>query len=359
MPQDVKIWKIIKGRTLEEIKKSRLKFEEQIEDWLEEDISMISPDLMVIGRQVETDFGGVIDLLCIDSTGDLVLIELKRDKTPRDVTAQVLDYAAWVKDLSNDKIQEIANSYLGDRGPLEKAFKERFGEELPEILNEHHKMLIVASQIDSSTERIVEYLSDTYGVNINAITFHYFEDSEGNEFLARVFLIEPEQVEYRTRTRTTSKRKPNLTFKELEELADSRGVGELYRKLVDGLSSVFEIKRTTRSAITFIGTINGSQLTLFSIIPGESQSPRIFPGKSEIEQGLRFQAYIDRLAKYFSVSKEEIIRILPPNLQEFVAWRGGPKTLAGYIQSFEEVERIVQGFKTFRNRDASSTKPNE
>ena len=150
MPQDVKIWEIQDRNTLKEIEKSKLEMEERIEDWLEKDISIISTDLLVIGRQVETDFGGVIDLLCLDYNGDVVIIELKRHKTPREVTAQVLDYASWVKDLSNEKITEIANRYLGDKGPLEKAFKEKFGEELPEILNEHHKMIIVASEIDLS-----------------------------------------------------------------------------------------------------------------------------------------------------------------------------------------------------------------
>ena len=64
---------------------------------------------MVIGRQVETDFGGYIDLLCLDSKGDVVIIELKRGRTPREVTVQTLDYASWVNKLSHDKIAEIAS----------------------------------------------------------------------------------------------------------------------------------------------------------------------------------------------------------------------------------------------------------
>ena len=39
---------------------------------------------MLIGRQVRTGFGGIIDLLAIAPDGSLVLIELKRDKTPRE-----------------------------------------------------------------------------------------------------------------------------------------------------------------------------------------------------------------------------------------------------------------------------------
>ena len=341
MPQDVKIWEIQDGNTLKEIKKSKLDIEARIEDWLEKDISIISTDLLVIGRQVETDFGGVIDLLCLDYNGDVVIIELKRDKTPREVTAQVLDYASWVKELSNEKITEIANRYLGDKGPLEKAFKEKFGEELPEILNEHHKMIIVASEIDSSTERIIEYLSNTYGVGINAASFHYFRNDEGKEFLARVFLIEPSQVEYRTQTKSTSKRKPPLTYEELEEIAESNGVGELYKKLVEGLTPLFDQKSTTRSSITFIGIINESRLTIFSIIPGESHSERIFSGNDNSQQGLRFQVYINRMAEYFHVPPDDIMQILPPDCKEYEPWKGAPRTLAGYFREEDEVDRFI------------------
>ncbi|GAG38985.1 unnamed protein product, partial [marine sediment metagenome] len=227
MPQEVRVWKILDRKKLKEINKGKLDLEERIEDWLEQDISIISDDLLVVGRQIETDFGGIIDLLCLERNGDLVILELKRQKTPREITAQVLDYASWVKDLSNEKITDIANNYLGDRGPLKEAFGNQFGGELPEILNEHHKMLIVASDIDSSTERIIKYLSDTYGVSINATTFEYFRDEDGSEFLSKVFLIEPSQVEYKSKTRGASKRRPYLTYEQLEEIADKNGVGEL------------------------------------------------------------------------------------------------------------------------------------
>lgn len=347
MSQDVKIWEIHDGNILKEIKKAKLEMEKRIEDWLEKDISIISNDLLVIGQQVETDFGGVIDLLCLDNNGDTVIVELKRDKTPREVTAQVLDYASWVKDLSNEKITEIANDYLGEKGTLEKAFKERFGEELPEILNERHKMLIVASEIDGSTERIIEYLSNTYGVGINATTFHYFRNDEGKEFLARVFLIEPGQVERRTWIGSGSKRKPRLTYEELEEIAKSNGVGELYKKLVEGLTPLFDQKGTTTSTIAFKGVDKESHLTIFSIIPGESHFPPLSSGS---EQGLGFQMYIDRMAEYFHTQANDIMQILPSDCKESEAWKGGPHTLVGYFKEKEEVDRFINGLNQFKRK---------
>jgi len=206
MPEEVKIWKIIDGDKLKEVKRTRLDREDRLECWLENDISILLEKLLIIGRQVRTDFGGAIDLLCLERNGDLVVVELKRDKTPRDVVAQVLDYGSWVKELSISRITEIANEYLRDKGTLEEAFKHKFNEDIPEVLNENHKLLIVASDMDSSSERIVRYLSSSYGVGINTVSFQYLKDDDGSEFLARVFLIDPSQVEYKAQIRQVSKR---------------------------------------------------------------------------------------------------------------------------------------------------------
>ena len=99
MTQQIRLWEITTDDTLAEITSSEIPLEQKLEDWLESDISMLDSNLLVIGRQVRTDFEGIIDLLCIDNSGDLVVVELKKGRTPREVTAQSLDYASWVKDL--------------------------------------------------------------------------------------------------------------------------------------------------------------------------------------------------------------------------------------------------------------------
>ena len=169
MPTAIRIWKVTTDGSLSSIPNTQINSEEQLETWLEQDISIISTDYMVIGRQVSTDFGGVIDLLCLDSSGDIVVVELKPGKTPREVAAQALDYASWVTDLSHQWITEIANDYLAENKSLETAFQVTFGDELLETLNEGHSMLIVAESMDSSTERIVKYLS-AQGIRINVLT---------------------------------------------------------------------------------------------------------------------------------------------------------------------------------------------
>jgi hypothetical protein len=124
-----------------------------------------------------------IDLLCIDSSGSLVIVELKRDRTPREVTAQALNYASWVKDLDAEEIDAIATRHLKG-STLRTAFQTKFSTELPEVINEHHAMRIVASEIDDSTERIIRYLAETYGVDINAVRFQFFRNSRSLQKLS-------------------------------------------------------------------------------------------------------------------------------------------------------------------------------
>ena len=92
-----------------------------------------------------TAFGKVVDLLVMDKDGKLVVIELKRDRTPREVVAQLLDYGSWVRTLEDEDIAGIFDAYLrryhsAHAGTgLDQAFCERFGvSAMPESLSEGH-----------------------------------------------------------------------------------------------------------------------------------------------------------------------------------------------------------------------------
>jgi hypothetical protein len=195
MPVEIGVWRIDQG--VEAVHSVPLDFESRLEDMLEQDIAIASPDWMVIGRQVKTSLDKRIDLLAINGNGDLIVLELKRDKTYRDIVAQTLDYGSWIKTLRDDDIARLYSEYRSSKYPaaqdksLDEAFCERFSvREMPDELNSSHELVIVASSLDSSTERVVNYLSETYGVFINAIFFRVFKDGD-REYLTRAWLTEP------------------------------------------------------------------------------------------------------------------------------------------------------------------------
>ena len=200
MPIEVGIWRL--GNAIQPIQFTPMPCEQQLEAMIANDISILDRDLLLIGRQVRTGFDKYIDLLAMDVEGRLVVIELKRDKTSREVVAQLLDYGSWIRTLKDEEIASIFDDYLREYKPesvkksLDEAFAERFPDikEIPEPLNDGHKLIVVANELDNSTERIVNYLADEYGVEINALFFNFFRDGEA-EYLTRVWLIEPSQAE--------------------------------------------------------------------------------------------------------------------------------------------------------------------
>jgi hypothetical protein len=200
MPIEVGLWKL--GDRLKAIQYSRIAREKQLESLLAADVSVIDSDLMLIGRQVVTGSGGFIDLLALDVTGQIVVIELKRDRTPREVVAQILDYASWASTLTEVQISNIFTDFQQRHTPgrpprsLSETFQNHFSvSELPEPLNETHRLILVASELDDSSERIINYLAE-HGISINAAFFRVFRDGD-SEFLIRAWLADPDQVEAR------------------------------------------------------------------------------------------------------------------------------------------------------------------
>jgi hypothetical protein len=200
MPVKMALWRLDGDKSIP-VPSSSLDTEKRLEDILENDIGILGlGPLLVVGRQVPTRFGKYIDLLALGSDGDVYVIELKRDRTAREVAAQALDYGSWVRELAYDDFTELFATYTGGKD-FDDAQQEAF-DELPESLNGGHHLVIVASELDPSTERILDYLND-FEVPNNVVFFRYMKD-EGNEYLARSWLVDPDQVE----TRTAKKKPP-------------------------------------------------------------------------------------------------------------------------------------------------------
>lgn len=189
MALEMGLWRA-DGDKLERVTPTGIGLESQLESYIESDPSILGQTLLIVGRQVATAHGGFIDLLALDETGTVHVLELKRDKTPRDVTAQALDYGAWVSTLSRSDLVAIWNSYRPTVA-FEEAFADTFGEAPAEDLNTSQVFTIVAASVDAATERIVRFLNEGYGIPINVVFFRTFQ-SNGSTYLARTWLVDHE-----------------------------------------------------------------------------------------------------------------------------------------------------------------------
>lgn len=190
MALEMGLWRA-DGAKLSRIIPTAVGLESQLENYIESDPSMLGEGLLIIGRQVPTAHGGFIDLLAVDEGGNVHVVELKRDKTPRDVTAQTLDYGSWVSTLGRADLIDIFTTYKKGTVAFEEAFAEQFGEAPPEDLNGAQVFTIVAASVDNATERIVRFLNEDFGVPINVVFFRHFVDG-GAAYLARTWLVDQE-----------------------------------------------------------------------------------------------------------------------------------------------------------------------
>lgn len=172
-----------------------------IEPWIASDSSIIGNDIVIIGRQVMTD-SGPLDLLGIDKNGNLVIIEIKRDKLPREALAQAIDYASDVADWSIEKITETLAAYLTKASShdldinLEDYVRESLHKRNIDIenldINYAQRIILIGFSVESALERMIKWLSDNSNIFINAIVLNYIKTSSGDKLLAKTSIVSEE-----------------------------------------------------------------------------------------------------------------------------------------------------------------------
>ena len=206
MPVGQRIWRI--AQPPQRLRASALASEKLLEEMIVAAPEIVSDEWMIIGQQEDTGSGGRIDLLAIAPDSSLILIEIKRGRSPREVVAQAIDYATWVEALDAETVFRIYSRF-SDGGDLAKDFEARFGTAIDtEEFPNHHQIVIVAASLDASSERIVSYLSKR-SVAINVLCFEIFENGS-DKFLSRAWLQDP--VESQLATSATESKSPHAAW---------------------------------------------------------------------------------------------------------------------------------------------------
>ncbi|MGO0307879.1 DUF4268 domain-containing protein [Endozoicomonas acroporae] len=95
---------------------SELGFRERdhLQEWIAKEPSTLGEDLLIIQKEFDgfDDTRERLDLLALDKSGNLVVIENKLDDTGRDVIWQALKYASYCSNLSKTQIVNIYQAYL-------------------------------------------------------------------------------------------------------------------------------------------------------------------------------------------------------------------------------------------------------
>lgn len=191
----------VESGILEKVKIDSIDYEKDFENWLENSPSVLLDDedestILWIGRQITASVGNrgeYPDLIGIDADGNLVIVELKKGKTPREVIAQILEYAAWGASLSYEDLNRIAQNYYSrDENMREKSLMQIFcevfypdsGEDINIEFNKTQKLYIVAEEISPIVRQVAIYLRNKYKVDIHCIEYKVLKTQQGEYFIS-------------------------------------------------------------------------------------------------------------------------------------------------------------------------------
>ncbi len=160
--------------------------EKTIEDFLEKHPKVLGIDIMIIGRQVPTGNNGIIDIMGIDKNGSIVIIEIKRNITPRSIVSQIIEYACWVESINYNELNSITKKHQNSNTvDLYKKFEDRFGM-VPDF-NQEQILYIIAERIDDKTAEMCRYLN-MRGLRIICTEIKFYE-KDGKQLIGTDIVV--------------------------------------------------------------------------------------------------------------------------------------------------------------------------
>ncbi len=308
-----------------------------IQEWVRKHPDILGEDLLIVNMEFDRFEGSRdrLDLLALDRTGNLVVVELKRDSFAGHADLQSIRYAAMISTMTVEQLLERYVDYhrstTGEEVSQEKlrsTINEFVSLDDFEELSSRPRIILCSEDFSQEITTTVLWLRG-FDLDISCVRLTPYR-SEGKIILVPEKIIPlRESEQYITRVQEKEgqrqEKRVNLTQEELRELAHENGVGTIYTTLVEGVKRVFDRVGTTKSSVTFHGS---SQKTILSLIPGESS----------VSDGLRFQVYNTRLADFLGVSEQEVASLLPEQREHWEYYKGAIPWDSGFVGFFRDSE---------------------
>lgn len=195
-----------------------------LEDWLEENPDGILEDskLLIIGRQISTNLGGTIDLLALDRVGDVVVVELKRDRTPRDTLAQALEYASFAEQLDVELLDAILQAYMNDESLILAEYHRKYFDLAPDeavAFNKDQRIVIVGQRVAAEIRQTASFLRSK-GIRVTCVEFSFFLANGGTKLLSQEIVVGSELSKPR---RVSSGSLPIVKHEDFIQAVDENG----------------------------------------------------------------------------------------------------------------------------------------
>jgi hypothetical protein len=167
-----------------------------IQEWIANSPEILGEDLLIIAKELKLPSRIRIDRLAVDSKGNLVVIELKRDESDTAVEWQAIKYASYCSSFLPEDIFSYYAQYLeSDVDDAQRRIEEFLDEEL-DRLNQDQRIVLVAREFHPDVASAVLWLRD-YEVDIKCVRFSPYVDAQNDLFITPDIIIPlPEAKDY-------------------------------------------------------------------------------------------------------------------------------------------------------------------
>ncbi len=165
-------------------------YEREIEDLLWDNLEELTGDnLFRVARQPPLPSGGRPDVVALDVSGRVVVIEVKRD-VDRHQLAQALEYAGWARTTNLDA---LASMYHGGAAGFWEDWTEFTGTPHPVLVQRDPRLVLVARTFDGRTAEALDFLLQ-HSLPVQVLKVAFYVDDGGRRFLDVEWESEPESV---------------------------------------------------------------------------------------------------------------------------------------------------------------------
>jgi len=301
-----------------------------IEEWVEKTPAILGQDLLVIAKELPLPSGIRLDLLAIDKQANLVIIELKRDESGRDVEWQAIKYASYCSNFSTDEIFTYYAQYLeSDTDEAQLRIEEFIDEELS-ALNQSQQIFLVAKNFHSDVISAVLWLRD-YGLEIKCIRLRPYVDDDGDLFIIPDVIIPlPEAKDY-------------LERREAKQRA-SKGPRSSTFSLEKGSFDPPELERRLRRTLARQTILIPRLVRFLEILLSED---RVF-GREEVRQklfGKGVGSNVGQAGTYLSNISQFLTKKSNPHLRQVIEFETG-----GALGEMKDNYRVVPEYRDLLSR---------
>jgi hypothetical protein len=253
-----------------------------LQEWIANQPSILGEDLLIIQKEFDGFYETKerLDLLALDKSGNIVIIENKLDDSGKDVVWQALKYVSYCATLKKSEIGGIYQKYLGASGNAEEKLTDFFNDDFDNIkLNPQdgdQRIILVAANFRKEVTSTVLWLRE-HGVDIKCVRVTPYQDAEKILLDSTIILPVPEVADYQIQR----------SSKKQEDIIDSKDEAERHKLRREFWTMALPILGTALPIYKSISPTKDNWVTGASGCSGVTFSPIV------LKNGFRCDIYID------------------------------------------------------------------